>query len=187
MTWLRKAELGWSLVGGIVAMVALFGMAIAVGSVAEFEALRLIEGLLPTARFLASSTIAAAATVLALLLTLLGLSITSHFEFGVRLYRRAQHITVLSVATIVVGVAVLLAVAVPIGEVDGFEGLYELLYYILVAAVSVLGGLMVTIGLMISATLFGLIDIGHPEGSSTLLAEADEETDYAGGVSEANS
>lgn len=156
-------------------MVALFGMAIAVGSVGEFEALRLIEGLLETARFLASSTIAAAATVLALLLTLLGLSITSHVKFGVRLYRRAQYITVLSVATIAVSVGVLLAVALPVGEVERFEGFYELLYYILVAAVSVLGGLMVTIGLMISATLFGLIDIGHPQGSSALLAESDEE------------
>lgn len=178
MTWLRKAELGWSLVGGVVAAVALFGMAIGVGRVGDFEALRLIEGVLPTARFLASSTIAAATTVLALLLTLLGLSITSEVTFGVRLYRRAQNITVLSVAAIVVGVAVLLAVAVPVGEVDGFEGFYDLLYYILVAAVSVLGGLMVTIGLMISATLFGLIDIGHPEGSSTLLAEAEGETEY---------
>lgn len=175
MNWLRKAELGWALVGGVVAVVALFVMAVAVGSVAEFEALRLIEGVLPTARFLASSTIAAAATVLALLLTLLGLSITSEFEFGLRLYRRAQYITVLSVAAIIVGVAVLLAVAVPVGEVEEFEGFYQLLYYILVASVSVLGGLMVTIGLMISATLFGLIDIGHPEGSSALLAEADEQ------------
>jgi hypothetical protein len=34
---------------------------------------------------------------------------------------------------------------------------------------------MVTIGLMIAATLFGLIAIGHPEGSSGLLVEEDEE------------
>lgn len=157
--------------GGAVAAVALFGMSIGVGRIGDFQALRLIEAVLPTSRFLASSAVAAGATVLALLLTLLGLSLNSEFRFGAQLYQRARYITVLSVAAIVVGVGVLLAVAVPVAEVEGLDGFYDLLYYVLVVALSVLGGIMVTIGLMIAETLFGLIGIGHPEGSSPFLAE----------------
>jgi hypothetical protein len=170
----QRAELGWALFGGAVASVALFAMTIGVGRVGDFQALRLIEAVLPTARFMASSAVAAAVTVLALLLTLLGLSLNSEFRFGARLYERAQYITILSVVAIVVGVGILLAVAVPVGEVEGLDGFYDLLYYILVLAVSVLGGIIVTIGLMIAATLFGLIGIGHPEGSSPLLIEDDD-------------
>jgi hypothetical protein len=56
------------------------------------------------------------------------------------LYERAQYITILSMVAIVVGVGILLAVAVPVGEVEGLDGFFDLLYYILVLAVSVLGG-----------------------------------------------
>lgn len=173
----ERAELGWALAGGAVTALALFGMTFGVGRVGDFQALRLIEAVLPAARFLASSAVAAGATVLALMLTLLGLSLNSEFRFGARLYQRARYITILSVAAIVAGVGVLLAVAVPVAEVEGLDGLYDLLYYVLVVSVSVLGGIMVTIGLMIAETLFGLIGIGHPEGSSRLLAEDAAERD----------
>lgn len=173
----KKAKPGWAFVGGAVAAVALFGTTIGVGRIGDFKALRLIEAVLPAARFLASSAIAAGATVLALLLTLLGLSLTSEFRFGARLYERARYITILSAAAIVAGVGVLLAVAVPVAEVEGLDGFYDLLYYVLVGSVSVLGGIVVTIGFMIAETLFGLISIGHPDGSSTLLAEDDAGSD----------
>lgn len=172
----QKAELGWTLVGGAVATAALLAMTIGVGRIGEdFEALRLIEAVVPTARFMASAAVAAAVTVLALLLTLLGLSLNSEFRFGARLYERAQYITILSVAAIVVGVGILLAVTLPVTEVDGLGEIYDLLYYILVVGVSLLGGIIVTIGLMIAATLVGLIDIGHPQGSNLLLEQDDIE------------
>lgn len=172
----QKAELGWTLVGGAVATAALLAMTIGVGRIGEdFQALRLIEAVVPTARFMASAAVGAAVTVLALLLTLLGLSLNSEFRFGARLYERAQYITILSVAAIVVGVGILLAVTLPVTEVDGFGEIYDLLYYILVVGVSLLGGIIVTIGLMIAATLVGLIDIGHPQGSNLLLEQDDIE------------
>lgn len=167
----KKAKPGWAFGGGAVAAVALLGMTVGVGGIGEFKALRLIEAVMPTARFLASSAVATGATVLALLLTLLGLSLTSEFRFGARLYQRARYITILSAAAIVVGVGVLLGVAVPVAEVEGLDGFYDLLYYVLVVSVSVLGGIMVTIGFMIAETLFSLIGIGDPEGSSSLLAD----------------
>jgi len=156
-----------------VAAIAFFGMVIGVGRVGSFEALRLIESVLPTARFLGSTVTAAATTVLALLLTIMGLSLTSEFTFKPRLYDRARNITTLSVITIIMGVGLLLAVSVPISEVEEFRRYYVILYYILAGAMAVVGGLIVAVGLMIGATLRGLIDLGHPEGASDLVADSE--------------
>jgi hypothetical protein len=102
------------------------------------------------------------------------LSLTLEISFHVRLYQRAKAITSLTVAAIVIGVALLLAVTVPIREVEELSRVYDVLYYVLGVAVASLGGLMVAIGLMISSTLSGLIELAHPEGSNDLL---DDHTD----------
>lgn len=167
----RSSELKGSLVGGLVTALALFAMVILVGQVGTFEALGLIESVLPGARFLASTVIGGALTVLALLLTLLGLSMTSEYAFHRRLYTRVSYITRLSVASIIVSASLLLAVGVPIQEVDGMRRYYAVLYYVLAGGMALLGGMVVSMGLMIGATLRGLVNVQHPEGISDLLSE----------------
>ena len=175
----EKAELGGALAGGAVMVIAMFALVVAVGGVGDFQALSIIEAVLPSARFLASAAIAAGATVLALLLTLIGLSMNADLNFNPRLYQRARYITVLSVATIILGIAVLLAVTVPVGEVEELTRFYDVLYYILAGAISLLGGILVTIGFMISATLIGLTELAHPEGHNMLLADESEPSEQA--------
>lgn len=156
--------------GGLVTASFLFAIAIGIGQIGSFEALRLIEASVPTARFLGSTVIAAAVTVLALLLTLMALSMTSEHSFSERLYSRALNITRIAVVCIIMGVGLLLAVSIPIGEVDEIRQAYAVLYYALSGAMAVLGGLVTTMGLMIGATLRGLIAAVHPEGESDLIA-----------------
>lgn len=172
-SWFQRAELTGPLVGGLVSAVAMFGAVIAVGNIGDFRALRIIEAVLPTTRFLASTAIGAGVTVLALLLTLIGLSLNVDMAFHSRLYRRARVITVLSIVAIVLGSILLLAVTMPIDEVQNLTSFYDVLYYVLATATAVLGGVMVTIGLMISATLIGLIELAHPEGSNALLRDSE--------------
>lgn len=167
----RSSELRGSLIGGLVAALTLFAMVVLVGRVGSFEALRLIEAVLPGARFLAAAVIGGALTVMALLLTLLGLSITSEHTFHDRLYTRVSYITKLSVASIIVSVGLLLAVGVPIQEVDEVRPYYAILYYVLAAGMALVGGMVVSIGLMIGATLRGLVDVQHSAGTSDLLSE----------------
>lgn len=167
----EKAELGGAIAGGVVTIIAMFALVVAVGGIGDFEALSIIEAVLPSARFLASAAIAAGATILALLLTLIGLSLNVDLSFNPRLYTRARYITVLSVVTIILGVAVLLAVTVPVREVEELAQFYDLLYYILAATISLLGGTLVTIGFMISATLIGLTELAHPDGHNLLLSD----------------
>jgi hypothetical protein len=168
-----KHEIRGTLIGGGVSAVVLFFIIVVVGRVGSFEALRLIEAALPTARFLASAVLGSAVTVLALLLTLLGLSLSSDYRFSEALYTRATFLTWLSVVCIVLGALVLLAVAVPIAEVEALTTYYAAFYYVLAAALSLLGGLVVAMGLIIGFILRGLIAIGHPEGESDLLHEGE--------------
>ena len=168
-------EIRGTLIGGGVSALVLFFIIVGVGTVGSFEALRLIEAALPTARFLAAAVLGSAVTVLALLLTLLGLSLSSDYRFSEALYTRATFLTWLSVACIILGALVLLAVAVPIAEVEGLATYYAAFYYVLAAALSLLGGLVVAMGLIIGFILRGLIAIGHPEGESDLLREGQEE------------
>jgi hypothetical protein len=170
---LRSSELRGSVIGGLVATAALFAMVVLVGQVGSFEALRLIESVLPGARFLASAVMGGSLTVLALLLTLLGLAITSDFTFHPRLYTRVSFITNLSVVSIIVSVALLLAVGVPIQEVEEVRPYYAVLYYVLAAGMAVLGGIVVSMGLMIGSTLRGLVNVQHPDAVSDLLSEED--------------
>lgn len=167
---LRSSELRGSVIGGLVAAAALFAMVVLVGRVGSFEALRLIESVLPGARFLASAVMGGSLTVLALLLTLLGL-MTSHFTFHPRLYTRVGFITNLSVLSIIVAVGLLLAVGVPIQEVDEVRPYYVVLYYVLAAGMALLGGMAVSMGLMIGSTLRGLVNVQHPDEISDLLSE----------------
>ena len=170
------SEMKGPLIGGTVSTLALFAMVIAVGSVATFEALRMIEAVLPSARFLASTVIAAAITVLALLLTLLGLSMNSEVSFRERLYTRARHITRLSVVCIIMGVVLRLAIGVTLEEVEEARPYYSLLYYLLTGLMATVGGLVVAMGLMIGSTLRGIIEIQHPDAVSALIPDADDDS-----------
>ena len=173
-----KQEIRGTLVGGGVAALVMFFIIIGVGRVHSFEALRLIEAALPTAHFLGAAAVGGSVTVLALLLTLLGLSLSSDFRFSDALYERAAFLTRLSVLAIMLGSLVLLAVAVPIEQVEDLATYYAVFYYVLVGALAILGGLVIAIGVIIGFLLRGLIAIGHSEAESDLLDGDQTGQDY---------
>jgi hypothetical protein len=171
MRFLKDLEFSGALIGGLVTASFLFAIVIGIGWIGSFEARGLIEAILPGARFLGSTVVAAAVTVLALLLTLVGLSMNSEHTFSDRLYARAIRITRMAVVCVIMGVAVLLAVSIPIVEVEEVRAHYGTMYYLLSGAMAILGGLVTAMGLMIGATLRGLIAAAHPEGKSDLIEE----------------
>lgn len=160
---LPRRELTIALAGGLTAGSALFAIIIGVGSVGDFQALRLIEATLPTTRFLASSAIAAGATTLALILTLLSINLTTEIGFSGLHYRRVEWITRLSIITIILSTLVLIAVTIPIGEVDELTSYYDVMYYVLAATTSLVGAAIVATTLLIAETVYGLIKMAHPE------------------------
>jgi hypothetical protein len=167
-TRLQRREWIGAMTGAGVAALFMFGTAFVLGTIASSEAFGLLEAILPTARFLAVGVLTASITVLALLLTLLGMSLNSEYTFRSRFYFRIGRITTLSTAAIVVAVSLLLMSGLPLEEIEGAERFYDLYFYALAACISALGGLAISIGLMIGSTLKGLAQIGEP-GASDLL------------------
>ena len=176
-TKMPRRELAIALAGGGTAGITLFLITISVGSVGDFEALRLIEATLPTTRFMASSAIAAGATILALVLTLLSLNLTSEIDFSTHHYRRVGYVTTLSVVTLVLSTLVLIAVTVPIEEVEELSSYYDIMYYVLASATSLVGGAVVATTLFIAETIHGLIAVARPATDSRLIRSSDDTTD----------
>lgn len=165
----RFVDLRFALLGGAVAALVMFAGVAAVGRVTPFVGLKLLQSVLPTIRFLASSALAAGATVMALMLTLLGLTFTSQWEFRDVHYRRISQISLLATIAILLSVVVLLFLGLPVEEADQLQTYYDIVYYALLMAASLLGGLLTAIALMLHRTIQGLVAIGHPEGDSDLI------------------
>lgn len=165
----RFVDLRDALVGGALAAAFLFVAITVVGNVSTFEAQRLLSSVLPTIRFLGSSVLAAGATIMALMLTLLSLTYSSEYQFREIHFRRIRQISLLSTVAIVASVVLLLFLGVPVEEADQLRLYYDIVYYSITAAASLLGGLLVAVVLMLHRTITGLVDIGHPEGSSPLI------------------
>lgn len=169
----RFVDLRDALIGGAVAAAVLFAAVTIVGSVSAFEARGLLTSVLPTFRFLASSVLAAGATIMALMLTLLSLTYSSEYEFREIHFRRIRQISILSTISIIMSVVLLLFLGVPVEEAEQLRLYYDIIYYSVTGAASLLGGLLVAVILMLYRTITGLVDIGHPGGNSHLI-EVDE-------------
>lgn len=158
-----RRELLAALLAGLVSGSTLFAVIILVGNVGDFRALRLIEATLPTTRFLASSAIAAAATTLALILTLLSINLTTEIDFSPLHYRRVGYITRLSIATIILSTLVLIAVTIPLEEVEQLRSYYDVMFYVLAGTTSLVGGTLIASAFLIAETVMGLVDVARPE------------------------
>ncbi|MFP3883742.1 MAG: hypothetical protein ACLFWH_15690 [Actinomycetota bacterium] len=171
---IRDPELWGVISGGLMTSLGLFALVVGVGQVGSFEALQLLDAVIPAARFLATAVLTAGITVLALLLTLLGLSFTTDFTFSELFYSRISRITTLSVAMIVVAISVLLAAGLPVAEVET-DSVYELFYYAIAGALSLLAGVAVSVSLMIGSTMRDLMRAGRRGRRASHLLELENE------------
>ena len=167
----------WAIAGGAVAAASLFIGVAAVGRIGSFEGLRLLESILPTVRFLASAVLTAGVTVLALMLTLIGLTFTSEWDFNEMHFRRLRRIALLTTFTIVLSVVVLLFISLPIEEAESLRTYYDVAYYTIAGVSSVLGGAVIAVIVMLYQTISGLVAIGLPSGESELIEQSTSETE----------
>ena len=169
----RWREARWAVAGGLVAAGSVVVIAVLIGQVSAFEARRLFEGIKPTATFAASTYIGAGTTVLALMATMIGFSISHQSRFRASHYRRLRIVAVATTALIVVAIAMLSCLIVPIAEADAPTSGYIVLYWAIVGLGAVGAGLTVAIVLMLNYTVRGLIDLGRL-GRSHLTHPSDD-------------
>lgn len=148
--------------GGVFTLVIGAGAAVLLGSSSFFEARRLIDALRSVLPYLASSTMGASASVLALMLALLGISQTSDATLSKLFYRRILWIGRQASALFVGSLLLLLTLAVPLVEADTFDDAHTVvivLYNVSSGLTAVMSGLAVSMVLMLQSTLSDLISV----------------------------
>lgn len=162
--------------GGLAALVFMV-TSLGLGTVGDRQALQLLESTLPTIRFLCSAAIGAAATIMALMLTLLGLSRDMDSQIHPDYYRRIQHIGTMCVICLIGGVGLLLVLSIPLAENDDLTTWYNWIYYAVLVSASLLGGLLVAITLTLRTAVLELVAASHPDASSGMIVDEDDQDD----------
>lgn len=175
-TNLNFRGLSTAVIGGIVVAFVLAGMALTIGFVSAYEAGVLLDSIIPTARFLGSSVLTASATTLALMLTLLGLSANIDKHLADAHYARVKLIALIDTIAFIGATVLLVMLVIPFSEATEVEGtLYLVIYYAIVGGAAILGGVMVTVVLMIYQTIVDMVGLFISGVESDLIAE--DETD----------
>lgn len=172
---LRKALLG----GFVAAVVSISGSAV-VGQVSGGEGRMLVEAMLPSTRFLCIAVMTASATILALMFTALGLSRNAPTPLRSSHYKRVEQIALFDSATFVLATLLLLVLTIPLGESVALSGeWYTAAYYVILVFSSLLGGMLISVVLMIYGTIRDLVEaIGlEREDSPLLMPESKVESD----------
>lgn len=159
-------------VGGVLGALITGGTMFALGSVGDVEARGIIESTLPTLRFIASTIATATATVLALMLTMLGLSQAMGTKLKHLHYQRIAQISWMSSFAIIGSVFLLIFLALPLGEAEKFPtAWFETVYYVIIGWTALLGGLFFAIVISLLNAVRGVIAVIHPSMESALVMD----------------
>jgi hypothetical protein len=161
-----------ALVGGFIAALVMGSVSLLVGRVSGVEAENLLEATIPTTRFLCSGVMTASATILALMLTLLGISSGTEKSLVQEHYRRIRQIAVTVVIAFIYATVVLVAMVIPFGEdLDIPSGWYVAIYYAVTGSSALLGGLLVAVMFMLYAAIRDLIEVFSTGKDSRLVKD----------------
>jgi hypothetical protein len=149
-----------SILAGVIALSAQW----LVGQIySGWEARRLLGAVISSALFFGSSVVTGSATILALMLTMLGLTKSSDGDFDRMFFKRIERIGLLATISLIAGVLLLLFLSIPIQESDDVpSSWFTTIYYILISYIAALSGLVVGVVLMLFNAITSLIDVVRP-------------------------
>lgn len=154
----------WNWSVAIFAVVCLLGFAArqAIGQIySSGQAIDLLNSLSKSGLYLGSGSATASATVLALMLTLIGLVRRSDKDFDEGIYKSVNRIAMLATASLMASLLLLLAMVFPVGEFEGlppswYSWLYEGLFATTVITVGLLAATVVMLYQTIRQVIAGL-------------------------------
>ena len=171
-----RADVRVAAVGGLIAAAAMSALVLAVGSLSAFEAKVLLQAALPTIRVLCSSVMVASATTLALILTLVSLTAGVEREVKGTHYTRIRQVARLDVVAFVGSTLLLVALIVPVGEAGEIPtAWYTGIYYASSLLSAALGGILVSVMLLLYAAARDLIGVLGPGEGGSLLVDPDDD------------
>lgn len=161
---------------GLLAAVFAAGTIAIVGRLSNLEALRLLSNMLPSARFLSSAVMAASATILALMLTLLSLSYNTQSTLTSVHYRRVRLVAKLSSAGLIAATLLLLLITLPLGESEQLStAWYQSMFYVILLSATGLGGFLIALVLVLYTTIRDMIHVIQPDKASELDVSGEHE------------
>ena len=161
--------------GAAVALVGI-GSVLIVGEISQLEAFELLKAMLPTTRFFCSAVLTSTATILALMVTLISLSSSTSTELKAEHYQRIRRIATLDAIAFAGGMLLLLFIMIPMEESEVLSyGWYRFIYYGVLAASALLGGLVVSVVIMLYSETKLLIRTIGLEHQPSPLEKPDED------------
>ncbi len=160
------------IIGAVVpALIGLFAV-IGLGRLSGYDARILYSAAIPSLRLLSSTVSTAAATILALMVTVLSLSSNADADLPLEHYRRIERIAFLCTAALIGALVSLLVYGLPIQESDKIEGSWFIVVYFLGSATGAsLAAIMMAVMLQLLATVNQVILAYRPD-----VAEENAET-----------
>lgn len=146
--------------GGVVTLVLAASTGLTVGFVHAWTAKKLVEAVAGVLPYFGSAAMGGGLTILALMLTLLGLVQSARAKFAVTFYRRIVWIGRQACAMFGGAALLLLTMALPVDRVsDHGEALYVAQFYAIAGVLAVLGGVLVSTMMMLQSTLEDLVRV----------------------------
>lgn len=149
-----------SVYGGLVATLFTGLGVFVMGNLSGYEAKQLISSSLPGINMLCNTIVLASATILALLLTLLGISSGTESKLKNDHYKQVLNIAKLDTILFVGALVLFQLFNIPITEAENVPtSWYDAIYWTTLVFSSILSGIMITVVLMLYTTVVNIIHI----------------------------
>ena len=163
MNTYKSIDLKRALVGGAIASIMVFLGTYLVGRLGQSEAFVALQEMRPSLRFVSSAVLTATSTILALLLTLLSFSSSTERNLKPAHYERIKWIARLSTIAFSAAIVLLMCMTLPLNNSgEKLQAWYRVLYYVFLVYGALLGGIMISIVMMLYQAATAMILIFQP-------------------------
>lgn len=167
-----------AIIGGVISMFVIGLGTFMLGHLSGYEAKVLIKNSLAGINTLCNTIVLASATILALLLTVLGLSSSANSQLKPDHYKHIMQIAKVDTVVFVASLLSFLLFNLPITESDSVSpNWFSTVYYISLGITSVLSAALIVVVLMLYNTVINIIKIVGLGMKDHPLAESEEEVD----------
>lgn len=171
-----------AVVGGVVSTIVMATGAFILGQISGYKAMELLKNSMSGINMLCNTVILGSTTILALMLTLLGLSRSSNSRLTDRHYRDVLMIAKADTILIVAAVITFLMLNLPISESEEVtRSWFQTIYFVSLGMASLLGGGFIAVVMMLYGTIANVILIvglnikDHPLVSDEDAEEAEKQ------------
>lgn len=155
----------WILTGSVMTGLVVLMSRLALGRYySDIDARQLLEAMTESALFLNAAITTGSATIIALMLTLLGLTRHVHDHFQRAFHDRIRTIAWLATVALLGALIVLVTMTIPVVESEAIStSWYRGLWWTFSGAIAVVSGLFVSVVLTLLVTIIGAVDVLRPE------------------------